>query len=148
MLIEMALVHALLDDPHNAEADIQQGCLIENAIYESIGEGPRGMQLVTEIVINRLDVNYRGAETHCEVIHSPAQFSWTRIPEDKRLTYTEEEYYLAAQVVLSVLYDDIPRILPEEVLHYLNPRTATDLSWYAVEDIALTYRNHHFLQLD
>lgn len=146
MLLEMALVLSLLDNPHNPEVTREQDCFIKNAIYEAIGEGPRGMQLATEVALNRLDANHRGARTMCEVIYSPAQFSWTMTPEEERLPYDDEDYHRAAQVVLSVLYDAIPRALPQDILHYQNPSTATDKSWYESEKVVLVYGGHHFLR--
>lgn len=144
-MLEMALVLALLNDPQNPEASAEQHCLIENTIYESIGEGQRGMQLTAEVAINRLDVNYRGARSMCDVIKSPKQFSWVLTPKEERREYTEKEYNKAAQVTLSVLYNEVDRILPRNTLYYLNPETATDLSWYDEDKVVLAYNNHSFL---
>ncbi len=101
-MIELAVVASLLIDQSNPMVEREHECLIENAIYEAVGETQRGMQLVTEVVINRLDNGYRGARTFCDVVFSPSQFSWTNIPEDELLTYTDEEYLLASQVVFSL----------------------------------------------
>lgn len=147
MLLEMSIVLALLGDTTNPVAAAGQHCYIENAIYEGSAEGSRGMRLVTEVTVNRLDVGHRGARTACEVIYSPAQFGWTFTPEDQLRTYTEAEYLKAAQAVFSVLYDEVPRLLPTNVLHYQNPTTATDDSWYDADKVVLAYKGHHFLRL-
>ena len=145
-MLEMAIVVALLNSPYHPEASREQDCFIKNAVYEAIGEGDRGMQLATEVALNRLEHNYRGARTMCEVIYSPAQFSWTMKPKEERLGYSDEEYRQAARVVLSVLYDEGPRILPRDILHYQNPSTATDDSWYEEDKVVLVYGGHHFLR--
>lgn len=147
IMLEMAIVIAMLNDPHNPKASNEQECLIKNTIYESIGEGQKGMQLTTEVAINRLDVGYRGARSMCDVIHSPSQFSWTLSPDYGRYQYSEEEYLKAAQVVFSILYDEVERILPKDVLHYLNTETATDLSWYDKDKVVLVYGGHSFLDI-
>lgn len=147
-MLEMALVLSMLATPTDGFVYREQKCLIENAIYEAANQGPKGMQLATEIAINRLDRNYRGAQNACAVIYAPAQFSWTLTPKEKRRAYTDAEYHAAAQVVFSVLYDEVDRILPGNVLHYLNKRDATDLSWYDPSKVVLSYRNHEFLALN
>lgn len=145
MFLEMAIVMTLLGDSHNPEAEQEQHCLIENAIFEAIGEGPIGMQLATEVAINRVDSNYRGADSFCKTVYDPYQFSWTAIPEEQRYPYTQEDYHQAAQVVLSVVYEEVDRILPSHIRHYLNRHTATDLSWYDPSKVVYEHRNHQFL---
>lgn len=142
-MLELAIVAMLLNDHTNPEAQAEQHCLIENAIYEAHGEGTRGMQLVTEVVVNRVNREYRGEWTYCNVIHDPAQFSWTL--EDTPREYSEEEYLEAGQVVLSVLYGELPKVLGENVTHYLNEDEATDLSWYDPNKVVLRHKNHQFL---
>lgn len=145
MYLEIALVASLLSNPHNPMADHEQHCLIENAVYESIGEGKKGMQYVTEVVINRTEAGYRGDKTFCDTVYSKSQFSWTLIDKDQRLEYSEEDYLEAAQVTLSVLYEEVPRLLPSNVMHYLNTRDATDMSWYDPNKVYTRYKNHAFL---
>lgn len=145
MFLEMAIVIALLDDPHNPKATAEQHCLIENAIYESIGEGRRGMQLVTEVALNRLDNGFRNVDSFCRTVYDPYQFSWTIIDEDSRLDYSQADYLRAAQVVLSVVYDEVDRILPPNVHHYINVRDASDMSWYDPNKVVYRHRNHQFL---
>lgn len=144
-MLSMSIVVALLADPMNPVAEREHDCMIRNAIYEANGEGIKGMHLVSEVVMNRYERNYRGATSFCEVVYSPTQFSWTLIPEENRLEYTQDEYYRAAQVVLSLVYGEVERILPPSVLHYLNRHQATDLSWYDTSKVFAVYGNHEFL---
>lgn len=145
MFLEMAIVVALLGGGQNPEADREQHCLIENALFEAIGEERIGMQLATEVAVNRVDSNYRGANSFCKTVYDPQQFSWTAIPEAQRYPYTEEEYHQAAQVVLSVVYEEVDRILPSHIRHYLNVSDATDLSWYDPSKVVYQHKNHQFL---
>lgn len=145
MFLEIGIVLALLNDPKNPEASSETHCLIENAIYESLGEGEHGMRLVTEVVINRVDSGFRNTNGFCETIYDPFQFSWTRLDESRLYQYTEEDYLRAARVVLSVMYDEVDRILPRNTLHFINTRIASDLSWYDSRNVVYRYGNHQFL---
>ena len=49
-------------------------CLAENAYQEARGEGHKGMQAVTHVVLNRAE----SSDAHvCDIIYKPYQFSWT-----------------------------------------------------------------------
>lgn len=144
-LMAMALVAELLTAKTDSRTEMEQHCLIENALYEASGEGPKGMALATEVALNRLDAGYRYKDTNCGVVHDNAQFSWTLTPEEGRRQYTESEYMKAAQVVFTYLYNAPDRMLPTNTLHYINPTTASDLSWYDSEKVVLRYKSHAFL---
>lgn len=51
-------------------------CLALNNYYEAATEGIRGMQAVTQVVINRVDTQGY-PRTACGVIYQKSQFSWT-----------------------------------------------------------------------
>lgn len=148
-MLDMIIVEALLQDEQTPIAMTEQHCMIENVLYEAIGEGTKGMQLVAEVTLNRVDNGYydNTGEEFCRVVYRPYQFSWTLIPQGERLVYSDEEYKRAAQVVLSLLYGAVDRILPPTVLHYINPRHATDLSWYDPSKVVYRHKNHDFVQL-
>lgn len=148
-MIDLAIVEAMLNDRHNPVATIEQHCIIENVIYESIGEGTIGMQLVAEVTLNRVDnPRYSNNDSRsCRVVKQPEQFSWTLKDENDLLIYTEDEYMKAAQVVFSVMYDSVDRILPRRIVHYLNPLHATDLSWYDPNKVVYAYGGHEFLDI-
>lgn len=148
MFISMTLTFALLGGFTDAETEIQQRCFIENLIYEAADQGDKGMQLVAEVTLNRIDTGYRGATTFCHVVHDTAQFSWTATPKDQRRVYTKEEYLAAARVAFSVLYEKTPRILPKRTFHYLNVAKSGDLIWYDQKRVVYQYRDHQFLVLN
>lgn len=148
-LLEMAFVaHLLNHSLTDPETELEHHCLIENAIYEASSEGEKGMRLVTEVVLNRYESEYRSDSTYCGTIYHKLQFSWTRIPESKRRVYSQNEYLKAAQVVFSYMYGDLDRILPQEVRHYLNKKEATDQSWYRPDMVVYRYKNHEFLMVN
>ena len=148
-LLEMAfIVHLLNNSLTDPETELEHHCLIENAIYEASSEGEKGMRLVTEVVLNRYESEYRSDSTYCGTIYHKLQFSWTRIPESKRRVYSQDEYLKAAQVVFSYMYGDLDRILPQEVRHYLNKKEATDQSWYRPDMVVYRYKNHEFLMVN
>lgn len=147
MFLEMSFVLSLLNNSiPDPEVDAEVHCLIENAIYEASSEGQRGMRLVTEVVMNRYDTEYKSDRTYCGTIYHKLQFSWTRIPRNKLRKYSQEEYEKAAQVVFSYLYqENMPRILDRKVRHYLNKKEASDQSWYRPDMVVYQYKNHEFL---
>ena len=49
-------------------------CLVLNGYHEARGEGPDGLEAVTQVVLNRAS---KENETACNVIYKPYQFSWT-----------------------------------------------------------------------
>lgn len=58
-----------IDDP-----EVQ--CLAENLFHEARGEGVEGKLAVAFVTMNRVK-HVRWADTVCEVVHEPYQFSWT-----------------------------------------------------------------------
>lgn len=55
---------------------VQVECLAENMFFEARSEGSLGMKLVADNVFKRLSIRYRGADTVCDVITFPGQYSW------------------------------------------------------------------------
>ena len=74
-------------------------CLVRNAYFESRGQGVKGMQAVTWVVLNRTK-HPSYPSTPCSVIAQPKQFSWygnkTQIKE-------KDAYMQAERVVEGVL---------------------------------------------
>ena len=144
MLIETALVLDILNNKHNVESYYENMCGIENLIYEASDQGTKGMRLVAEVTLNRAR-NNPSPYAVCETVFDPYQFSWTITPKDKLRDYTELELLHAAQIWFTYVYSDIEPILSEDVLHYLNTDTASDLSWYDPSKVVLKHRDHAFL---
>ena len=148
-LLEMAFViHLLNNSLTDPETEREHHCLIENAIYEASSEGEIGMRLVTEVVLNRYESEYRSDSTYCGTVYHKLQFSWTRISAKKLRKYSHDEYIKAAQIVFSYMYGDLDRILPRNVRHYLNKKEATDQSWYHPSMVVYRHKNHEFLRVN
>lgn len=78
----------------------QTECLVRNAYFESRGQGVKGMQAVTWVVLNRTK-HPSYPSTPCAVIRSPKQFSWVsnKPPQIKE----KDAYKQAERVVEGVL---------------------------------------------
>ena len=75
-------------------------CLVRNAYFESRGQGVKGMQAVTWVVLNRTK-HPAYPSTPCAVIKQPQQFSWWngKTPQIKE----KDAYTQAERVVEGVL---------------------------------------------
>ena len=65
--------------PPSSEVD----CLTEAMFFESRDQGNIGMIDVAMNIFKRVSINYRKAESICEVVNSPAQYSylWDDVPD-------------------------------------------------------------------
>ena len=72
-------------------------CLVLNAYFESRGQGVKGMQAVTWVVLNRTKhLSY--PSTPCAVIYAPFQFSWTK--SVAKVQVKEKDAYTQAERVV------------------------------------------------
>ena len=71
-------------------------CLVRNAYFESRGQGVKGMQAVTWVVLNRTK-HPSYPSTPCAVIYSPKQFSWV---SNKPVQVKEKDAYTQAERVV------------------------------------------------
>ena len=76
-------------------------CLVFNAYFESRGQGVKGMQAVTWVVLNRTKHPSYPA-TPCAVIYAPFQFEWTRNGKTPQVK-EKDAYTQAERVVEGVL---------------------------------------------
>ena len=72
-------------------------CLVKNAYFESRGQGVKGMQAVTWVVLNRTK-HPSYPSTPCAVIYAPFQFEWTR--KSKTPQVKEKDAYTQAERVV------------------------------------------------
>ena len=72
-------------------------CLSINAYMESRGQGVKGMQAVTWVVLNRTK-HPSYPSTPCAVIYAPFQFEWTR--SGKPVQIKEKDAYTQAERVV------------------------------------------------
>ena len=71
-------------------------CLVLNSYMESRGQGVKGMQAVTWVVLNRTK-HPSYPSTPCAVIYSPKQFSWV---SNKPVQIKEKDAYTQAERVV------------------------------------------------
>ena len=71
-------------------------CLVRNAYFESRGQGVKGMQAVTWVVLNRTK-HPSYPSTPCAVIAQPKQFSWYG---NKPIQIKEKDAYTQAERVV------------------------------------------------
>ena len=56
-------------------------CLTDNAYHEARGEGLKGMELVTHVVMNRAEGRKK---SFCKIVYEPYQSSWTIVKKSKK----------------------------------------------------------------
>jgi len=144
MLMEMALVLAIKNSPHNPVAQQEHKCVVDNIIYEAADQGVKGMRLVTEVTLNRANKE-TGDISFCKVVYKPYQFSWTSTDKSELREYSEKEENKAYQILYSYLYGNLDNLLPTNAYHYLNKNKATDFSWYTPSKVVYIYKDHTFL---
>ena len=106
LVLSLALTATLQAKSINDSSQVQKlsksqiECLIKNAYFESRGQGVKGMQAVTWVVLNRAK-HPSYPSTPCAVIYSPKQFSWVsnKTPQVKE----KDAYTQAERVVEGVL---------------------------------------------
>ena len=76
-------------------------CLVLNSYMESRGQGVKGMQAVTWVVLNRTK-HPSYPSTPCAVIYAPFQFEWTRNGKTPQVK-EKDAYTQAERVVEGVL---------------------------------------------
>ena len=94
-----ATLHAGSYDSTQAQklSNKQIQCLVLNSYMEARGQGVKGMQAVTWVVLNRTK-HPAYPSTPCAVIYAPFQFEWTR--SGKQLQVKEKEAYAQAERVV------------------------------------------------
>lgn len=99
-----ATLHAKsINDSSHAQklSKAQIECLVLNSYMESRGQGVKGMQAVTWVVLNRTK-HPSYPSTPCAVIYAPFQFEWTRNGKTPQIK-EKDAYTQAERVVEGVL---------------------------------------------
>ena len=106
LVLSLALTSTLQAKSINDSSQVQKlsnkqiQCLVLNSYMEARGQGVKGMQAVTWVVLNRTK-HPAYPSTPCAVIYSPKQFSWV---SNKPVQIKEKDAYTqAARVVEGVL---------------------------------------------
>lgn len=88
----------------NPKLPDQLECLALNAYHEARGEGVKGMEAVTQVVLNRTRHGKFPSDA-CSVVYQPSQFSWVGKATD---IDDEQSYKLAKQVAKTAIKGKLP----------------------------------------
>ncbi len=102
IVISLSLTATLQAETDPKQSQVQKlsksqiECLVRNAYFESRGQGVKGMQAVTWVVLNRTK-HPAYPSTPCAVIKQPQQFSWV---SNKPVQVKEKDAYTQAERVV------------------------------------------------
>ena len=115
-----------------------------NIYHEARGEGEEGMQMVGEVVLNRVD-HPKYPDTICAVVYQKSQFSWVK--KMKNHTPKEKEMWeLSLHMAEQLLQGDID-LYSNGATHFLNPKVLKKLpSWARKFDEVAKIGNHVFYE--
>lgn len=115
-------------------------CFADNLYHESRGEPLKGIVLVGETVINRME-DRRWPSTACGVIYQRKQFSWTA--NNSATIYNEREYKLLYDLSYIMLSQRLIEE-PQPVNHYLRCDWRDKVSWWKSMEFYGSVGNHCF----
>jgi spore germination cell wall hydrolase CwlJ-like protein len=125
-------------------------CLQLNGYYEARGESADQEYAANETVLNRLAVLYRQARTVCEVVFSPAQYSWTKhhpgMGTPVLHTKADEYSWKRSGLLAKRMMDTEAKVLDlaQGAIYYYNPDKATP-AWKDDYKQVHKIENHRFL---
>ena len=102
LVLSLSLTATLQAETNPKQSQVQKlskaqiECLVLNSYMESRGQGVKGMQAVTWVVLNRTK-HPAYPSTPCAVIYSPKQFSWV---SNKTPQIKEKDAYMQAERVV------------------------------------------------
>jgi len=89
------------DGAERNDREQQIDCLATNMFYEARGEPDRGKLAVGLVTLNRVKKGY--ANTVCDVVRQPRQFSWYKPGKIKSSGNT---LYMSVRTIAETLYDE------------------------------------------
>lgn len=111
-------------------------CLVKNAYNEARGEGDKGIQLVTQVVLNRARIDGKGI---CEVIYEPGQFSWVSAP-----LAVSDDFKKKTKPLIVAMYSGKKRMSKQYRNIYYFHRKDLKRVWTKKLRLAASYKNHIF----
>lgn len=116
----------------------QLDCLVKNAYHEAHGEGPLGMLLVTQVVLNRA----KNKKNYCAVIYQYKQFSWT-LEKEKKIS--REDNLKISELIL--LFYNGKLAVPDNYKNITHFHTIYVKPYWSrkIKPVG-SYRNHVFYQ--
>jgi spore germination cell wall hydrolase CwlJ-like protein len=124
----------------NYEAKVETLAL--NIYHEARGEGHRGMQMVGEVVLNRVS-SKKFPNTICGVIQAPGQFSWYH--DGKPDTPRERGKWNDSLELAKELIDGDIQPIANGATHFLNPNAVRNMPpWSRVFPVVAQAGGHTF----
>jgi N-acetylmuramoyl-L-alanine amidase len=115
-----------------------------NIYHEARGEGEAGMQMVGEVVLNRVD-HPKYPDTICDVVYQRGQFSWVKKMKN-HAPKENEMWELSLHMAEQLLQGNID-LYDNGATHFLNPKVSGKLpSWTRKFDRVATIGNHVFYE--
>ena len=130
----MAVFNAKAATRYHTNKEIS--CLVRNAYNEARGEGEKGIQLVTQVVLNRARIDGKGI---CEVIYEPEQFSWVSAP-----LAVSDEFKKKTKPLIVAMYNGKKRMSKQYRNIYYFHRKDLKRVWTKKLRLAASYKNHIF----
>ena len=139
-LLAIAVVLACVSNVSAKQVDYSNrdlDCMARNIYFEARGESDRGMIMVAEVTLNRLD-HKKFPQTICGVIYQKGAFQWTT---GKGRISDKEEYERAKSIAKSVL-DGSAHLTGTEALFF--KRKGSKSSFHDSRIYLGTTGNHSF----
>ena len=134
VLLCMVVFHAKAATRYHTSKEIS--CLVRNAYNEARGEGKKGIELVTQVVLNRARIDSKGI---CEVIYEPGQFSWVSAP-----LAVSDDFKKKTKPLIVAMYNGKKRMSKQYRNIYYFHRKDLKRVWTKKLRLAITYKNHSF----
>lgn len=122
----------------------QLNTLALNIYHEARGEGEAGMQMVGEVVLNRVN-HPKYPDTICDVVYQKGQFSWVK--KMKNHTPKEKDMWELSLHMAERLLDGEIELYDNGATHFLNPSDLKRLpSWARKFEKVARIGNHVFFE--
>ena len=134
ILLCMVVFHAKAATRYHTSKEIS--CLVRNAYNEARGEGKKGIELVTQVVLNRARIDSKGI---CEVIYEPGQFSWVSAP-----LAVSDEFNKESKPLIVAMYTGKKRLSKKYRNIYYFHKKGLRRVWTKGLRLAIAYKSHVF----
>ena len=124
---------------------LEMDCLAKNIYHEARGEGTKGMELVGNVTLNRVESD-RYPDTICAVVYQRSQFSWTR----NEPAITEKRAYdKAKKMAMKIIHQrtsDNKNTDPSYGALFFYAPSVTTPTWAWYKEETVVHGRHRFLR--
>lgn len=119
-------------------------CLAKNIYHEAGVESKAGKLAVATVTMNRVQKNFRGKSTVCDVVYHNKQFSWTLSKKKVNETPTGPLWEESKTIALKVLKGKRSNLITKDTLHYhadyVTVKWSSNMQYLTKVDTHLFYR--------